>query len=217
MIETLALVAERFQERIESNDFANIHRWLTEQKQSTMEMDDVDARLEEFRHVMSEARERVADWQLSMPPGKAIEKGVASTYGRALVAKDAACEKATPKRYHEWRKQVKYHWNHARLLQRMWPQVMKGYSQELKRVAIALGEHHDLAVLTAKLESAVDEPGDAEEVRLFSELAEELQTQLVAQVLRLSNLLLSGKPKSVGKIARQLLKGNKLAAALVSC
>lgn len=103
---------------------------------------------------MKEARRRVADWPLEGAEGpQAWRAGFERTYQRARRALAPAYEAPTPERFHEWRKSVKYHWYHTRLLSSLWNQTIAGRVAAASTLGELLGLHHDLAVLRATLVS----------------------------------------------------------------
>jgi len=53
-----------------------------------------------------------------------------------------------PENYHEWRKRVKEHWYHVRLLEVT--VADGGYEKSLKELETALGEDHNLVLLQEK-------------------------------------------------------------------
>jgi CHAD domain-containing protein len=77
----------------------------------------------------------------------AIDKGLKTTYGRGLKALDKAREEPDEAHMHALRKRAKYHWYHVRLLQGIWPAVLRGRRRECDRLAKTLGHIHDLDVL----------------------------------------------------------------------
>jgi CHAD domain-containing protein len=82
---------------------------------------------------------------------------------------------------HEWRKRVKDHWYHVRLLRNLWPKVMDAYKRELKVLSEALGDDHDLAVLGPVLREAPDAYGGAASVQAVLEVAGSRRGQLLEQ------------------------------------
>lgn len=63
----------------------------------------------------------------------------------------AAVMSGDPERLHEWRKQVKHHTFHLRLLRAAWPEAMAQRQAEAEALGSALGEHHDLHTLMTQL------------------------------------------------------------------
>jgi len=61
--------------------------------------------------------------------------------------------------FHEWRKRVKDHYYHVRLLHRVWGDVMSGYEQSLKDLEDALGESINLSLLESGVQQLVSQDG----------------------------------------------------------
>jgi CHAD domain-containing protein len=49
--------------------------------------------------------------------------------------------------FHEWRKRIKYHRYHARLLEPIWPEVVASHRDRCKLMTDQLGDDHDLVDL----------------------------------------------------------------------
>ena len=81
----------------------------------------------------------------------AVSAGLAKTYRRARKAMPTALATRDSDDLHEWRKRAKYHYYHCRLLQPIWPALMRPRLQEGKHLADLLGDDHDLAMLAQTL------------------------------------------------------------------
>jgi CHAD domain-containing protein len=92
------------------------------------------------------ARARVAGWKLGVTGFAAVGRGLKRSYRDGRKAMREAWRHPDDAQFHEWRKRVKDHWYHSRLLQRMWPGLMQAHSRELKQLSDLLGDDHDLAV-----------------------------------------------------------------------
>jgi CHAD domain-containing protein len=112
-------------------------------------------RLETFAQLMHEARARVDTWTVEAEGFQALAGGCAKTHERAFKAMRTAYASPLDKRFHEWRKRVKYHRYHLALLSDVWPAVMEPMRVQAKVLSDLLGEDHDLAVLRATL---LDDP-----------------------------------------------------------
>lgn len=77
----------------------------------------------------------------------AIATGLKVRFRRGRKAMFRARTHPAPENYHEWRKRVKDHWYHARLLEDVWTELMKAYAEELKALQEWLGEDHNLTVI----------------------------------------------------------------------
>lgn len=91
--------------------------------------------------------ERIAGWSLQQRDRAALRGGFARTYRRGRRAFERVFETRSDHAFHEWRKRVKYHWYHLRLLTGAWPEVLDAQVTEVKLLGQVLGDHHDLTVL----------------------------------------------------------------------
>ena len=105
---------------------------------------------------LGEAPQRVARWSWAgredCYPGKDLQR----IYRRGRDAMAEARARPTPEGFHAWRKRVKDHWYHARLLRRAWPGVLDGYVDLVKELSDLLGDEHDFSVLRGVIR---EEPG----------------------------------------------------------
>lgn len=139
----------------------------------------VDTALADFR----EARLRVPDWTIADNGFDALGPGLAKTYRRGCNRYRDARAGPSVAVLHEWRKRVKYHWYHVRLLAPMWPGPLGALTDELKTLSTRLGDDHDLAVLRETLPPAGEALGAAEHTRLLALIdtrREALQTDAFA-------------------------------------
>jgi CHAD domain-containing protein len=116
-------------------------------RRETMAMDqDLDGRLEAIRAELVEGRERVDDLPIATEGFDAVAGGLRKSYRRARNRMEEAYEDPEMERFHEWRKRVKYHRYHSRLLRSAWVGPMKARRSELKTLSDLIGDEHDLAV-----------------------------------------------------------------------
>jgi CHAD domain-containing protein len=98
-------------------------------------------------------KDHTRSWGLSREGFAALRPGLTRIYAQGRKAMKKAYRECTDDQFHEWRKRVKDHWYHNRLLGRTWPEVMSARIEELKRLSDLLGDDHDLAVLCDILET----------------------------------------------------------------
>ncbi|WP_373354385.1 CHAD domain-containing protein [Pseudoroseicyclus sp. CXY001] len=117
-------------------------------------------RRDEVRLRLEAALGRVADWELTEDGWGAVAPGLTETYRRGRKGLKAA-ESREGEALHDWRKRVKYHWYHARLLSPVWPEALAPHVAAASALSDLLGDRHDLDVLAAALpgglESAAEE------------------------------------------------------------
>ncbi|MGB3710492.1 MAG: CHAD domain-containing protein [Erythrobacter sp.] len=165
--DTYDMLLKRFDEQVDRSAFASIRGELTRRHNALSTDDEWDARRGRAKGALLEARERARKWTLDDSGWDAIDDGLAKTYGRALKAMREAREKPEGENLHEWRKRVKYHWYHTRLLKNAAPDLLKPRAELLSELADLLGDHHDLHVFAERIAREPDEYGDEESVALL--------------------------------------------------
>lgn len=195
LIESCEDLLQQFSTTFPPETFAELQQKLIlHRDRSAAPATDIDERLEKFRERMKLGRARVADWPLDQGGFGLLEGGLTKTYGRGCRAMTVAYKAKTIEAFHEWRKRVKYHWYHARLLQNIWPQLMTTYSHEMKRLSDLLGDDHDLAVLQQVLLDSPESFGSNEMIEAFIGLARQRQLKLRNHARSLGNRIYLEKP-----------------------
>ncbi|MCB1739975.1 MAG: CHAD domain-containing protein [Gammaproteobacteria bacterium] len=112
-------------------------------------------RLVAARIDLQTGRERLGQWQAPKvgpcADNQMLVTGLRKTYARARSAMRLTFRRPEDEHIHQWRKRVKYHYHHLRLLQRSWPGPMRARAREAHRLSRLLGEDHDLATLEVAL------------------------------------------------------------------
>jgi CHAD domain-containing protein len=96
---------------------------------------------------LESAREPLAHALAAVGSLEELVKSLVAGYSRARKAYAKALAKPEPERFHQWRKRVKDLQAHCKLLELLWPPMLKLTSDQAGKVAKLLGEEHDLAVL----------------------------------------------------------------------
>jgi CHAD domain-containing protein len=96
---------------------------------------------------------------------------------------------------HDWRKRVKYLWHQFQLIEPAWPQLLRSYQETLKKLADALGDYHDLALLQEHLKALKKELPDGFTKQLYNIIQKEMDRQH-RQALYLGKLLYSERPRA---------------------
>lgn len=204
IIETHDDLIERFDDQVETLAFASVRDRLQARQEEILAERDIDQKLARLRTDMIEACDRVQNWSLSEKSFEAIKGGLVKTYRRARNAMAEAREEPTPENLHEWRKRVKYHWYHARLLQEIWPGMMRAHINAADELSDLLGDHHDLAVYRKTVLSDPNTYGDADEIEALIGLVVARQSVLVEEAFLLGSRLLAEKPSAFVKRWRAL-------------
>lgn len=209
LLDTYDAVASHFGDQINRRAFGSVRRALTwRRKRLRTERVDLDARLKATRKRLLKARRQVADWPLDGEGFDLIAGGLLKNYGRARKRMPEAYESGQATAFHEWRKRVKYHWHHCRLLEDAWPQLMTARQQEAKRLADFLGDANDLAVLREEIQSAPDDFGAERDVAAFLALVHQRTSELRTECHPLGQRLLAeSKDEFVNRVHAYWLSG----------
>ena len=136
------------------------------------------------------ARERVGAWTLHETGWDAVAGGLGKTYRRARRLRRAKDDAGL----HGWRKRIKDHWYHTRLLADLWPEGMAAREAAADEVGEHLGLHHDLVVLEAGLDDApLSKAADNALRRLTARRKAELETS----AREIAPRILGDKPKAL--------------------
>ena len=150
---------------------------------------DIGEKLEEFRKTMTKARKRARRWRVAGDGFGALEPGISKSYKDAQRLMDDAARQTTAEAVHEWRKRIKDHWYHTRLLYCIWPRPMKAHSEVADQLGDMLGRHHDLEVFRQRL--AEDELADATSVEVLAGLVRRRQKALEEDAFSIGARLLA--------------------------
>lgn len=139
----------------------------------------------------------VARWRFSSTDFELFAEGLEKTYrdGRkalALAAKDPSAHNL-----HEWRKRVKDHWYHTRLLLLGWPEQLKVRCTFLKELSDLLGDDHDLSMLCLLLHNEPELFGDEATIAQLDEIMQQRREALQSRALRLGRRLYAESPKAL--------------------
>ena len=107
----------------------------------------------------------------------------------------AAAKHPTAENYHEWRKRVKDHWYHVRLLESLWTDVLQAHEASLRNLETWLGDDHNLSVLCDHIEQNAARLGEAADVDLFLTLSRRYQEELRENSLTLGEQVYAEKPR----------------------
>ncbi len=195
VVATLDDLLKRHDEPLDERAFRDFRQTLaghdkaTTRKAQRAAMDDVTAELRA-------ARQRVDHWFLTDTGFDAVAGGVAKTYDRMRADADAVAGEADDAAWHEWRKRVKYHGYHVRLLRELWKPQMQARREAIDRLGDALGLHQDLHVFEGRL----DEDALSDEARrVLRGLVERRKVELEDRARRLGARLVADKPKALLK------------------
>jgi CHAD domain-containing protein len=145
------------------------------------------------------ARERVAAWPLDDTDFAMLEDGLQKTYRQGRKAYAQAYADPTAEQFHEWRKRVKYHWYHTRLLEYVWAEVMAGRRHAIKYLSDLLGDDHDLAVFYQTVQQQPALLQSKDDMGLLHEAISQRQTHLRATAESMGQRIFAEKPRHLAR------------------
>jgi CHAD domain-containing protein len=141
------------------------------------------------------AEARVNSWPMETNGFAAIAPGLEATYRAGRKALARAQEQPQPENFHEWRKRVKDHWYHVRLIEDLWSDVMGGYEKSLKDLETWLGDDHNLVILRETMQDAPDRFGTPKDVEALFDLIAKYQKELRDNSVSLGQRIYEEKPR----------------------
>src|SRR5260370_23614963 len=146
----------------------------------------------------------VRRWPLKTDGFAALEPGLKKTFRAGKKAFGQLKQNGSREKCHEWRKRVKDHWYHVRLLENLWSEVMKGYEQTLKELEDALGEDLNLAILRDHILSASGPQGEGRAVDQVVKAIDESRKELRERALAIGRRVYAEKTRQFIRQMRQL-------------
>jgi hypothetical protein len=99
--------------------------------------------------------------------------------------------------FHAWRKRVKDHWYHTRLLNPIRPCVLTPHRKAALELSEQLGAHHDLAVLNAGLSGGAGRLSDSGVLQILLERLQQQMLEFESESLSLGRTVFARKPNDV--------------------
>lgn len=126
--------------------------------------------LEVAADTLRSERKRVKHWHMTAQGFRAIGPGLEESYRRARRMMILAWSKPKPSHFHTWRRYVKDHWFHVRLLEGRCGNHLVGYERRIEALDGVLGEYHNVVLLRDVLVSDVHLPREetARCLRIFA-------------------------------------------------
>lgn len=196
LVDTLAGLDERAGESISERDLGKIAAALEKRRQSARKqvLGDGDA-FAAVAEAVADARGRIDGWPIGRTDSKAFEASLKKTYKRGRAGFEDAYEEGTPKAFHEWRKRVKYHWYHVRLLEPAAEAEIGVVVEATDQLSDLLGLDHDYAVLAEAIRGLGTTAGSADARRGIIAMIERERLELERRALPIAHRVYDEKPK----------------------
>jgi CHAD domain-containing protein len=151
--------------------------------------------MKDSRTALQRLAQRAQRWKLDDSGFEALAPGLRGTYKDGRRAMKLAADADDALRYHDWRKRAKDHWYHVRLLEDIWAGTHQSREESLHDLETALGDDHNLVVLSEQLSAQPDRFGGKQTVDLFLAMARKKQQELRENALRVGARLYEQEPK----------------------
>lgn len=172
-----------------------MRRYLTRLRKRAHDQDELRKRLAELRDRLRQGKARLVSWRLADGGFDAVDDGLRTTYSRGRKAMKAVRGSPCTETIHEWRKRVKDHGYHVRLLRCVWEGAMKARQREVDELSDLLGDDHDLSVLRDTLLSGPHELGGPKTLQTVLGLIGQRQAELRTQAEVLGARIFAEKPR----------------------
>lgn len=110
-----------------------------------------EERLEAHRQALAAVEAGVEDWKIRHKGFDSLTGGLERSWDACRRSMRKARDRTEAETLHNFRKRVKDHWYHARLLSPIWPEMMAAHVSACDKLGEALGDARDLAILVETL------------------------------------------------------------------
>jgi CHAD domain-containing protein len=142
--------------------------------------------------MLRKTQRRVGSLKIKLTGWAAMAPGLKQSYQQGQAACRLAHKKSAPENFHDWRRHVKDLWFYFCLLRPICPAATQSSADDLERLALHLGEDHDLFLLQEFMVKHCAE--HSEEAKKLNRLVSARQKQLRAAALRLGTQLYAETP-----------------------
>lgn len=198
MIECFDALRPRAEKAIGPEAAERVRKALEERLERIASAEDgLDGRALEVARGLQDALIRVRAWPIHDQGFVTIGPGLERVYRQGRFAMQVALPDPSDFHLHEWRKRVKDHWYHVRLLRNVWPKVMDAYKKEMKLLSDVLGDDHDLAVMAPVLREDPAICGGEEVLARLLDVMVRRRAELQAQARTHGKRIYAEKPKTL--------------------
>ncbi|GGC88963.1 CHAD domain-containing protein [Halopseudomonas salina] len=200
LIEIWDILADAEPERFASQEKRDVRQRLVVRGQDGGQtVEESHQILNEVIEDLAKAEDAVAAWPAKGETFALVSDGLKRTTADGRRALEAACDSVSDDRLHDWRKRVKDHWYHTRLLKSAWPAALDARTAMLKDLADLLGQDHDLSMLQTMLDKEPTLFGSAQQREELLEIAGKRRDELQHSAFRLGLRLYAESPAALCK------------------
>jgi hypothetical protein len=187
VVHALDELADKYREDFPPPVFETIRAGLVEREARADRKAKVERVLQRVSETLQKERRQIGRWRLRGGGFRRIAAGLEASFRRSKKAMAAAAEHPTADNYHYWRRRVKDHWFHVRLIAVRCGNRLRAYERRLEALDEVLGEYHNFALLHAILggDPFVSRQETARRLRLIRRYQSELRHRAQALGTRL--------------------------------
>jgi CHAD domain-containing protein len=195
IVETFDHLRAKYRSRLRGSNFTGIRQLLAGAATDAKDRAQRAGASERAARQLRRAERRAEAWRLRGGAFATIQPQLKKAFRRARKALARASDNPTAGNFHGWRKRIKVHRYHMRLLEDTRPAAMREYGAVLHKLEKWLGEEHNLVVLRRRLTSidairAMHRERKALEIRM-----ERFQAELRRDALALGRRIYAEKPR----------------------
>jgi CHAD domain-containing protein len=194
ILETFDSLRERFRGELGRVTLRPVRTRLVKEKIEHAQTAGIEQVLARCAASLRGTARRLQSWPVIHDGFNAIGPGFEKIFRRGRTAMANARKSDSDEDFHEWRKAVKYHWYHIRLLERAWTDVLQVYEKSLKDLETWLGDDHNLVVLRDRIRANPAVYGSPRTTATALDLIARYQKELRANALSLGEQIYAEKP-----------------------
>jgi CHAD domain-containing protein len=202
VIDTLNQLLKRYRRELPPKTAEAIRSDLIDRGRRIDTQASKDGVLEKAQLTLRAERQRVKQWKINADGFRAVAPGLKASVRRARSSMVDAWLHPTAAHHHTWRRHVKNHWFHVRLLGARCGYRLQSYQRQLEALDGILGEYHNLVLLHEVLVSDTALP-QTEVARCLS-IVERYQRALRRNAHVLGIRVYSEKPRRFVRRVREL-------------
>jgi hypothetical protein len=147
VVHALDELADRYRADFSPPVFETIRSGLIEREARVDRKAKVDRVLQTVTATIRREHARVKRWRLRGGGFAQLAPGLEMSFRRARTAMAAALRHPTADNHHRWRRRVKNHWFHVRLIEGRCGNRLAAYKRRLEALDECLGQYHNFALL----------------------------------------------------------------------
>jgi len=205
VIETLDELARRYGKVLPKPALAHARARVVRNSQRADHRASARGIIDLARGTLRSERRRIKHWRVGAEGFRAIAPGLEDSYRRARLMMIAAWSRPKPSHFHSWRRYVKDHWFHVRLLEGRCGYHLVAYERRIEALDGILGEYHNVILLRDML--VADRSLSRDEVARCLRVAARYQRLLRRHAETLGVRVFTERPRRFVRRVRRLWRG----------